>query len=236
MIVLCLLLAEAAIIAYAGTRPTAQAILGAGVFSNMAMIALFAPYLINVMGITTNLGTVFYAGVVASQCIVIERFGPFVARDALSMTYIRLITVFAACTIIGLLPILPGNEDFALAAKTVSRFQVMIVMASFAAFALSQLVLIMSYPRLRTAFGPLGAMLLGMVACQAIDSPVFYTVAFPKDPQILHFIIGGFLAKVAFGFVLAPVVWGAVLYSKRRPSSKLDARVSEIMLRVAVGD
>ena len=207
-----LLAMEFAIIVYAGSRPNSHTILGAGVFVNMVLIVLFAPYLIEVGGLVTNIGTVFYASVVASMCVVIERFGPRVAKDAIPNTYIRLLIIFAACYAISLLPVVDGNEGFAAAAKIISRHNLIIVTASFAAFALSQIVLVIAYPKLRAHYGPAAAVAIGTVLCQAVDSPVFFGVAFYNQCPYSYMTLAvtGFLVKVLFGAVLYPAVLLAV--------------------------
>ena len=200
------------------------------------MIALFAPYLVDVFGMTTNIGCLFYAGVVASQCLVMERWGLNIAREEIATTYMRLAAVFAACAVIGVLPVVPGNEAFAESAKLIARFQTSVVIAAFIAFALSQLTLLLLYPKLRRVFGPTGALVLGMVACQAVDSPVFFTVAFPHDPDLIEFIIKGFLAKVLFGVALMPVVLWSVAHARQRGSAeRLEVRIDEVALAIQLG-
>ena len=218
MILFLMVMAEFAMIAYAGSRPNYQVILGAGVFANMILIALFAPYLVEVGGLVTNVGTVFYAGVVASMCVVIERFGPLVARDAIPKTYIRLLMIFTACAIIERLPVVEGNEAFAAAAKLVAGHQARVVAASFIAFFLSQMVLVIAYPKIRQRFGAALAVAGGTVLCQAVDSPVFFGVAFSDSgfSAMLNLVVTGFLVKIGVAVVLAPAVFIAVAYAPGR--------------------
>ena len=213
------ILIEFMVLVYAGSRPSRDMLVAVGVSSNMVLITVFAPYLIEVFGFVTNIGAVLYAGVVASQIVILERWGPLAARDVLPMVYPRLVMMFAVCSFLSLLPVVPGNEEFASAAHVVATHQLSVVVACFAAFALSQMVLVMTYGYIRRAVGQIGAVVLGMVLCQAVDSPIFFGVAFydmaPAD--LVTFIATGWMVKCVIGLVLTPAIFAALWLA--RPSS-----------------
>lgn len=212
MIIAILIAAQALLILYSGYKGRRSYIMGSCIFPNMAMIVIFAPFMITILGYQTNIGSIFYAAVVAGQIFVLERWGPLSARESMPLIYLRLVAILFTCMAIQALPVVPGNETFAEAAKLVSRQQSRVVVAAFSAFALSQLALILTYPYCRRTCGPLVAAFVGMIVCQLIDSPVFYIIAFYGSPDIanttlLSMILVGFTAKVFFGALLMPAVF-----------------------------
>lgn len=229
---LILIVAEFATIVYAGSQKDRMTIVGTGVFVNMILIAIFAPYLVSFMGLNTNVGSIFYATVVASQILVIERWGPKIARDSLPGVYMRLLLVFGVCTVLHSLPTVPGNEEFSGAVRTITNQQVDVVVASFAAFALSQLILIVTYQNIRRKVGKLLAMVIVTIVCQSVDSPVFYTIAFHNQPEVTHlawFALESLVWKITLGLFYIPAIYFALAIAKSRTNPVMRHQAEEFV-------
>ena len=187
---------------------------------NMFMISLFAPMLVGAGQITTNLGNVFYAAVVCCQCVLLELRGPPAAQKSIPQVNMVMVVLFAMCWVIERFPSVPGNEAFVEAAKTVAHHSLTVVTASFVAFFLSQQIMIRAWVRLRRVHGPVAASLLASCACQAVDTPVFFSVAFwdqLSPAQIVDFASVGFLFKCVLAVAFVPAFLGAVRFSAVRP-------------------
>ena len=180
---------------------------------NMLMISLFAPMLVGAGQFTTNIGNVFYSSVVCGQCILLELRGPTGARNSIPQVNMVMVIFFAMCWVLGRFPVLPGNEAFVDAARTVTHHSLKVVSASFVAFFLSQQIMIRSWVRLRRRHGPVVAALIASCACQAVDTPVFFTITFWGElppAMIAEFASIGFLFKCVLAVAFVPAFVGAV--------------------------
>ena len=180
---------------------------------NMVMISMFAPLLVGVGQYTTNIGNVFYSSVVCGQCILLEVRGPAGARRSIPQVNIVMVILFAMCWVMGRVPTVPGNEAFVEAARTVAYHSMKVVSASFAAFFLSQQIIIRTWIRLRRSHGPVVAAVIASCVCQAVDTPVFFTITFWGElspSQIAEFASVGFLFKCVLAVALVPAFVAAV--------------------------
>ena len=180
---------------------------------NMVMISMFAPMLVGIGQFETNIGNVFYSSVVCAQCVLLELRGPTGARRSIPQVNMVMVILFAMCWVMGRVPTVPGNEAFVEAARTVAHHSMKVVSASFAAFFLSQQVMIRAWVRLRRRHGPVISAVIASFACQAVDTPVFFTVAFWGElspSQIAEFASVGFLFKCTLAVAFIPAFLGAV--------------------------
>ena len=174
---------EMAVLLFAAVSGEPYRLRGLAVARPMILISLFAPLLMHVNGLYSNVGNIWYATAIMAQCIILERWGSRAALDTVVMVYTTLATLFAACAVLPLFPVVPGNEEWARAIHMIAARNVQITVASFSAFGLAQLVLIWVYVHTRHAFGPLVAMIMATVGAQIIDSVVFFPLAFwPMTP------------------------------------------------------
>ena len=180
---------------------------------NMVMISMFAPLLVGAGQFQTNIGNVFYSSVVCAQCVLLELRGPTGAQKSIPQVNMVMVILFAMCWVMGRVPTVSGNEAFVEAARTVAHHSLRVVSASFAAFFLSQQVMIRAWVRLRRHHGPVTAAIISSFTCQAVDTPVFFTVAFWGElspSQLIEFASVGFLFKCVLAVAFVPAFLGAV--------------------------
>ena len=170
---------------------------------NMVLITLFGGVLFNWAGYTTNCGNVWYADVMLTQWLVMRRFG---WRNGLRA---------AANTFAGLLMLLlmAASLQAALSDSALDTAYGMVIdasrdftVASFMAFWLGQGVLLSIYRAYETrpiwlCYG------VAIVAAQAVDSAVFFPVAFNSfDISLLNAALAGFAVKIGLGLLAMPLL------------------------------
>lgn len=198
---------EMAMLIWGATASDPYRLRGFVAVRNMMMIGLFAPLLMTIGGITSNIGNVWYAAVICTQAIVLERFGRRAAYDIIVAVYGTMAALFATCAVLPLFPVVAGNELWVRAAHKLVEHDIAVIFASFAGFGVAQIVLIGLYGRLRPTAGPQATMIISCVAAQVIDSSVFFPVAFWGMPaaQMASIMMGGLIFKIAMVIVLWPV-------------------------------
>lgn len=181
--------------------------LKASVVINLSLIAIFAQHTVDIFGFTTNIGSIFYAGVFLAMMIIVQNFGlrkciNAITWGAMSIAVLLLINGYVI-----------GGE----AASVVARN----AMASISAFLISQYVAMYFYNNrscglldtnclLRTKFT---ATCIG----QAVDSIIFYPAAFlfimPLH-TVIEITIVGYLFKVALSVIDMPFFYSAARFGK----------------------
>lgn len=175
------------------------------VISKMVFISIFAPVLLMIGGTTTNVGTLLYGSVMSAQCIVFIKFGKDVVHRILDTSLFILVMTFISSMFVQNLPLLVGNEQYLLAAKSLLNFSPMNILASFIAFSISQSVLIYLLSKLKNwnIFKIVGAIIIA----QIVDSVIFFPIAFSSIPEWWMIMISGFWVKVALAIVYAPAIY-----------------------------
>ena len=219
MILAAFIALEFALVALAGSRARSRDIIGAGVFANTTLIVMYAPLLIEAGGgYVINIGSVFYSGLVACQIVVLERYGPLVARNALPAVLWCLAVLIVACSLVNYIPVVAGNEVYSDLAKAFSKFEVNNAIGRFSAFLVSQMIMIASYTAIRERVGQRLAVVLAMVLCQFVDTPIGVLIVFRginAVPNLTEFIIVLFLARVGIGLILTPAIFLALWLADR---------------------
>ena len=161
----------------------------------------------DINGHVTNVGNIFYAAATCAQVVLLAQQGPDWALLSIKRVNVLLIGVFMLGAGLERMPVLPGNELFMDAMRTIVHHSLGVVTASFAAFFLSQAVLIRSWTRLSAHHGPVVAGVLASCLCQAVDSPVFFAIAFWDQmplAQLADAASTGFLLKSALAVAFVP--------------------------------
>lgn len=198
---------EVTALLWASWQPNPYRLRGVCVTLNMIAIARFGPALFEIGGYTTNIGNIWFASAVCAQLIILERHGRTEALATIGMVYGALTFMFALGLAVHAFPVLPDN-DTGRAIHIVTDHQTRIIMASYVAFFLSQMTMIMAWERVRPHMSAVAAAALAMAVCQLVDTPVFFVGAFadamPVD-VLIEVAVVGFVAKCLIGGALLPV-------------------------------
>lgn len=174
---------------------------------NMILIVLFGRALLDLGFGITNIGCVCYVTVVCSQCLILVRSGIEAKRRTIAMTNWTLIWLFVAMACMDFFPLVTGNEPFRASMHTITDWAPRIAAGSFAAFFLGQETLGRVWLMLRDRHSQVVAVVLASLACQAVDTPIFFGIAFVGDmasDQIIEAMAVGFLFKCLMTFAFIP--------------------------------
>lgn len=170
---------------------------------NMLLILLLASKLLNIGGIITNIGTIFYATVVPIQYAILKLNGKDSFLKAIYSTYFIVTLGFSLIYILGVFPSL-DIDNSAKAVNAITNLSVSTLGASFSAFAFSQaiLYLIVTNQRIKETY----KYILAILIVQLVDSLIFFPLAFGDLPlsTIWGMLWSGLLLKVILGWALYP--------------------------------
>lgn len=187
---------------------------------NLILVSTFAPKLVEVFGLFTNIGNVFYGALFLASNIMIERFGKKAAVEAMWLSFsanIIFVTMgqFAIRTI-GSDASAPVNNAIAdLFAVTPQ-----VALASVVAYLIVQYLNIKLYSRLKEYFEArhLGFRHIGSVSvAQTLDSALFFTIAFLgslSSAAIFTAIIGGIVIKIGIACLSVPFIYIARAFAE----------------------
>lgn len=207
-----MLAVEVAAMLWAAWQPNPYRLRGICVVLNMLAISLFGPALMTVAGWTTNVGNVWYATAICAQCIILERHGRDEARATIPMVYGAITMMLGVCVALHQFPVLPATE-MGRAIHILTGHQPRLVMGSYVAFFLAQMALIAAWGWLRPRCSAGWTVLLATLACQLVDTPVFFVSAFAGEipwPVLVEIMGVGLAAKIGLAVVLLPVFAVAV--------------------------
>ena len=174
---------------------------------NMVLIILFGRALLDLGAGITNIGCICYATVVCGQCVVLVRHGIEAKRRTIGMVNWTLIWLFAGMACMDFFPVIPTNEPFREHMHTIAYWTPRIASGSFAAFFLGQETLGRTWLLFRARHSQVTAIVLASLACQAVDTPIFFGVAFLGDmpgDQMVEAMAIGFLFKGALTIAFIP--------------------------------
>lgn len=182
---------------------------------NMVLVLLLGSYLVQIGGVTTNIASVFYAGAMFGIITKIEQYGARVGDGLIRAIWFTMSLTFLLTQIMVLFPVVHGNEDLAGAMRLIRSHNATMILASYAAVTAAIVVIIQVYRSFRSEWGPIPTALAALVIGQAVDSVVFYPLAFYS--QGMNFVIvaalSGFAIKIAVGIAGLPAI-AAVRYSR----------------------
>lgn len=169
----------------------------------MVVITIFGGVMIDAAsGYSTNAGSVFYAGVLALQYIIMRRFGWEAGLKCVVSTFVSLIMLVITMAVMAELS---GSDELGRAYALVIETSRRVTVASFVAFASGQLVFVVIYKASQkmptsVAYGA------NMVVVQAVDSAIFYPIAFGFDKMGLGSMLSGYAIKVGIGLLAIPLL------------------------------
>lgn len=170
---------------------------------NMLLILLLASKLLNIGGIITNIGTIFYATVVPIQYVILKLNGKDSFLKAIYSTYFIVTLGFLLIYILGAFPSL-DTDNSAKVVNTITNLSVSTLGASFAAFAFSQSILyiVVMSKKIKDMY----KYVLVILIVQLVDSLIFFPLAFGNLPlnTIWGMLWSGLLLKVIIGWALYP--------------------------------
>ena len=172
---------------------------------NMILILLFGGKLITIGGYTSNAGNIFYAAVCTAQLMLAQRVGERAALTLLPRLIFALTLLFGLLVAMSALPILPGNEPTSEIINALSASSARLLVASYLAYFVAQIVLLKVYINLPITLR-FGRYLLAAVACQFLDSVIFFAVAFQAEAmRLVEIALVGCTLKVALMVLYFPL-------------------------------
>lgn len=217
--VAALIAAESALVVWAAAMSDRYAIGKRVVALNMMLIALFGPALLSLGGVVSNIGNINYAAAVAAQCVVLETHGPHQARQTVAMVSRMMVALYLLTLCMSLFPVVDGNGDYMAAMRLIVERRADVLAASLAAFVVSQAVLIRAWLMVRARHSFVLAALLAALACQSVDTPLFFVVAFARTTgadEIIAMASAGLLIKAGCAVAFLPACLLAV-HLRRSP-------------------
>lgn len=175
------------------------------VVANMIGITIFAPKLMELGGYTTNIANIFYASVVLGVAVILVKYGLSHAIKTIASTLYALMVYVTLSYLLGSFPTVEG-DTMAAVIDPVTFSGIRIVGASFLAFFISNFTFINLLDRLKDSHIFLGYT-LGIILLQAVDSIIFFPIAFGQSFNWHEFMIVGFMFKVIIGMIYFPVFY-----------------------------
>ena len=170
---------------------------------NMLLITMFSARLIQVGPLISNLGCLWYATVFAVQLIVFRRGGYEASRELVGVLYFTLIGFLL---IVQVAPLVTPYGPTGGMLEIMATRSLRVTAASLLAFGCGQGVLVEIWRHTKiNSFAT--RYLLAVVAGQAVDSLIFFWVAFGLAGARWRIGVDGFLLKLIFGLCFAPLVW-----------------------------
>jgi uncharacterized PurR-regulated membrane protein YhhQ (DUF165 family) len=173
---------------------------------NMVLITLYGAKLVEVLGYTSNLGSVCYVGAMTGQTMILMAGRRDIALGGIKIILFSLICIILIGSIIGQSPIVPGNEPSALAIGAVTKVSVRIVTSSFIAFTLAMFVLVWTFGALSK--WPMPARCFGaQVLAQIVDSALFFPIAFGNKVEVVEIALTGVVFKLVLTLIMLPILF-----------------------------
>lgn len=168
----------------------------------MVTITIFGGVMVDVGSFRTNAGAVVYAAVLTLHYLIMRRFGWMAGMRCMIGTFLSLVMLTAIMTIMAEM-VNPGQLGDAY--TTVIETSRRVAVASFVAFALGQTLFVLFYRvaehlPLAISYGA------NIVVVQALDSAVFFPIAFGFDDLFSGPMLPGYFLKVALGLSAVPLL------------------------------
>lgn len=175
---------------------------------NMLFVPIFGAKMIEIFGLTSNIGTVFYSFAVLGFALIIFRYGRRVAYETLVRVLGLFGIVFTTLFIMHMLPVIPGNEDASSAFSLLYETRESIVMASYMALVISIIVFITVVRYAKAHKFPTLGYALAIPVVQVIDSAVFFPIAFHDySGNLFELAYEGTIIKILIGLLTVPLMY-----------------------------
>lgn len=175
---------------------------------NMMMISVFGSKLITISGMITNVGNVPHALLLASQWMIVHRYGSKVGAYSVCILLAALGFLFASTQMVDAYIGTGGRASAAI--SVLASAQNKVALASAASTGIILFVLAIAYEHLRGCSFLLRYTAL-CVVLQGINTWVFFTLAFPQLTVYQHLagglVTGGFIIKLAVILFTTPLIY-----------------------------
>jgi uncharacterized integral membrane protein (TIGR00697 family) len=185
----------------------------AAIVVNIILVSCFGALLIQLFGLTTNAGNVFYATIFLATQIMVERFGRTAAFRSIWVGFSALV-LFVLMTQYSIRLVgIPDNGTLAGSIQHTFSAVPRIAVASMCAYLVSQNLNIWLFAALRQKTGkPKLWMraLLGSGAGQLVDSILFFSIAFAgtmSNSALFQALFAGFIIKLFVALLGMPVLY-----------------------------
>ena len=206
MLIISIILVEAMALFLAMRLDKSLSPLHVLILVNMLLIARFGGWLADFGIGISNYGNIFYATVVAAQYAILQRGGRHLGTICFSTVFAALLLSFCITGIMSAGPVIPGNETMVSTYRKMLALSEHFAFASFGAFITGQIFFIAFY----AATEKLGVWVnyvVNMAVTQAIDSVVFFSLAFGLDAASIRIMATGYVIKVGIDLLALPAAW-----------------------------
>ena len=177
--------------------------LRAFVLTNMMLITVFGGIMLPAGVPQSNVGCIFYAFVLCGTMLMFRREGAQAAAKVVRAVTFNLIMLLALAVTMNAMR---WDGDGAAAYHEVLSGTYRFSYASLLAFIIGQSLYAYLYARLQH-MSVLSYYVINMIVVQAVDTLVFFPIAFGASAlEILNIAGNGFVVKVAIGLMFAPFV------------------------------
>lgn len=177
---------------------------------NMILVSLFSQKLMTVFGLTANVGCIFYGTVFVSQYILYSAYGEEEAKTCLNMVLFNLATATGLSFLLLNFPTVIGNETSAMLINGILSVQVKVVVASYLAFYISQVVFIkVLHWLVPKEHSYTSRYFASVFISQLVDSFLFFSIAFSQLPfaQLGSIIVSGYIIKMVVALLFTPLLF-----------------------------
>lgn len=189
--------------------------------ANMILIGTTGAKLVEVFGVTTNVGNMFYASVFLALLILLETDGKAVAIRATWFGFTPLVMFTMLVQIAVALDAREQTYALDAALRTVFQFAPRILLASVFAYFVSTFTAIEISAFIKETWGAHRLWMRSAAAVivgQAMDSVIFFSIAFLQvvpTAQFIQIMLSGYAIKAAAGLVGVPLLYVCRWYQVR---------------------
>lgn len=196
------------------------------IVANIILVSTFGSELIDVFGLTTNAGNVFYASIFVAANILVEHYGGKVGYRSVWIGFTSLVLfVLMSQFVIRQLPV-PNSADEAQAIRTLFSAVPRVALASMVAYLIAQNLNVWIFDRLRRRHGRAKLWLRNIASSttgQLVDSVIFFSIAFGglvSQAVLVQTILVGFALKAVIAVASTPVLYLSYMMAEPDSDSK----------------
>lgn len=176
---------------------------------NLLLIPIFGQKVVDIFGITTNGGNLFFATAMIALAILIEKYGKSELRNILGYS-LFVMGGYASLSFIS--SYIVGKNEISEVINQVFSFSPRIMIASWLSFIASAWVFttVFTFFKERFKSALMFRVLNSIIIAQFIDSVLFFSFAFWGSipaREVAIMLLYGFLVKIAASIALIPVVY-----------------------------
>jgi hypothetical protein len=183
------------------------------IVANIILTSTFAPKLMPVFGLITNVSNVFYAGIFIATDILTEHHGPREGYRSVWVGFVALLLFMIMSQLVLIVTPSPEALTFSQGLEAVFAATPRIAAASFIAYAIAQSVDVWLYHKLREVVSAKHLWIPNngsTLVSQLVDSVIFFTLAFAGQVPtgvLLNIIFTGYLLKVIVAILDTPCIY-----------------------------